>query len=425
MTSVTHPPLAPHPQRKLQEIRTALRAVRAVTRRCLELTLQGQLRRWVDSGLAGPSNQPPPWRCSRCGAQEASAFRRNGSYSRRLQTLAGLITLQVPRLRCRCGAHVPLRFPILEPRRRHWWDVWLTVIEALGERVSLWHLSDRLARRGVHLSRSTIVRWLAQLASPPLGSLLGQTQELQVDALYGHLWGPLPRRWRDHTYALLFAANRDPRCPEKVVAAVLAAAEEAEAYRSLGDLLLSRGLPPDRPLTVVADGASAIRSGLQVAFPRTTFVRCLWHLTRLVADLAPEAHRAAVRRDCRQVLRAPTWEAALEGFAAFSNAWRPRAPESCQALAEAFEEATAPLRPGGPCVRQRTNGLAERMAREFRRFLRPREALRSAQTAGPYLSLALNQINARHRGEDWLPAFLGAALGLHQRLTQFRVPLHT
>jgi hypothetical protein len=35
------------------------------------------------------------------------------------------------------------------------------------------------------------------------------------------------------------------------------------------------------------------------------------------------------------------------------------------------------------------------------------------------------QINARHRREDWLPAFLGAAVELPQRLTEFRVPLHT
>ena len=52
--------------------------------------------------------------------------------------------------------------------------------------------------------------------------------------LYGHLWGPLPRRWRDHTCALLIAANRDPRCPEKVLGAVLAAEEEREGYPLLG-----------------------------------------------------------------------------------------------------------------------------------------------------------------------------------------------
>lgn len=412
-------------QRKLQEIAIVLRAVRSVTRRCLELTIQGLLNRWVTAGLAGDPMEPAPWRCPRCETDKRSAFRRNGCYTRRLQTLAGLVVLQVPRLRCRCGAHIPLRFPVLEPRRRHWWDIWLTVIEGIGERVSCWHLCDRLGRRGVHLSRSTVVRWLAALATPPLGPLPGSTQEIQVDGLYGHLWGPLPRRWREHTYALLFAANRDPRCPEKVVGAVLAAAEEVEAYRSLGDLLLSRGLSPGKPLTVVADGASAIRSGLRVSLPQTAFVRCLWHLCRLVADLAPEPHRAAVRRDCRLVLRASSWETALEAFAAFCNAWRQRAPESCQALAEGFEEATMPLRTEGPTIRQRTNGLAERMAREFRRFLKPREALRSTRTAGAYLALAVNQINARHRREDWLPSFLGAAVGLPQRLTEFRVPLHT
>jgi transposase-like protein len=235
----------------------------------------------------------------------------------------------------------------------------------------------------------------------------------------------LPRRWRDHTYALLIAANRDPRCPEKVLGAVLAAEEEMEGYRSLGDLLLGRGLDPEAPLSITADGAPAIKAGLRVSFPKAQFVRCLWHLSRLVADLGPAEARPNLRRDCRHVLRAPTWDEALARYEHFRASWLERAPDSCRALAEGFEEAMAPVLPEGPKVRQRTNGLAERMAREFRRFLRPREALRSSATAPALVALAVAQINARHRCEDWLPAFLGAGVGLPQRLTQFRVPLHT
>jgi transposase-like protein len=383
------------------------------------------MRAWVQRGLAGDAELEAPWRCRRCGACQRGCFRRNGSYNRQLCTLAGVIALEVPRLRCRCGAHVPVTFPVIEPRRRHWWDVWINVLEGLGERVSVWHLRDRLHRRGVYVSRSTIVRWLAALRLPPLGSIPGRTDEIQVDGLHGHLWGPLPQRWRDHTYALLLAVNRDPRCPEKVLGAVLAAGEETEAYRSLGDLLLSRGLPASAPLTITADGAPAIKAGLQVSFPHAQFVRCLWHLSRLVADSAPPELRAAVRRDCRHVLRAPTWDEGLARYTAFRETWQKLAPESCRALADGFEEAMMPLLPDGPAVRQRTNGLAERMAREFRRFLRPREALRSPKTAPALIALALAQINARHKREDWLAAFLGAALGLPKRLTEFQVPLHT
>ena len=411
--------------RRLQEISAVLRAVRAVTRRCLQESIQGLMRAWVQSGLAGGAELEAPWRCRRCGASQRGGFRRNGSYNRQLCTLAGVIALEVPRLRCRCGAHVPVPFPVLEPRRRHWWDVWINVLEGLGERVSVWHLRDRLHRRGVYVSRSTIVRWLAALRLPPLGSIPGTTDEIQVDGLYGHLWGPLPQRWRDHTYALLIAVNRDPRCPEKVLGAVLAAEEETEAYRSLGDLLLGRGLAANTPLTITADGAPAIKAGLQVSFPYAQFVRCLWHLSRLVADSAPPDLRPAVRRDCRHVLRAPTWEEGLARYTAFRETWLEQAPESCRALADGFEEAMMPLLPRGLAVRQRTNGLAERMAREFRRFLRPREALRSPKTAPALIALALAQINARHKREDWLAAFLGAALGLPKRLTEFQVPLHT
>ena len=193
----------------------------------------------------------------------------------------------------------------------------------------------------------------------------------------------------------------------------------------MGDLLLGRGLRPDTPLSTTADGAAAIKAGLGVSFPRAQFVRCLWHLSRLVADLGPAEARPGIRRDCRHVLRAPTWEEAMARYQVFRSTWLEKAPDSCRALAEGFEEAMAPIRPQGPKVRQRTNGLVERMAREFRRFLRPREALRSSATAPALVALAVAQINARHRREDWLPAFLGAAVGLPQRLTQFRVPLHT
>jgi hypothetical protein len=317
-----------------------------------------------------------------------------------------------------------LRFPVLEPRKRYWWDVWLQAVEGIGERVSVWHLRDRLQRRGVYLSRSTIVRWLGELALPPLGAIPGSTDEIQADGLYGHLWGPLPHLWRDHTYALLIAVNRDPNCPKKVLGAVLAKVEDTEGYRSLADMLLSRGLSPELPLTVTSDGAQAIRSGLGISFPKAHFVRCLWHLSRLVADLAPAELRDEVRRDCRHVLRASDWDQGVERYQRFREKWLEQAPDSCRALADGFEDAMLPLVKERH-VRQRTNGLAERMAREFRRFLRPREALRSTRTAPALVALALAQINARHIREDWLPAFLGAALGWPQRLTEFRVPLHT
>jgi transposase-like protein len=387
----------------------------------MQASIQGLLDGFL---LAGLGLELTPWGCQRCDTREPRAFRRNGVYHRKLATLCGVIELAVPRLRCRCGAHVKLSFPVLEPRKRHWWDVWLQVVEGVGERASVWHLRDRLLRRGVYLSRSTIVRWLGELALPPLGGIPGKTDEIQADGLYGHLWGPLPHRWRDHTYALLIAVNRDPECPEKVLGAVLAKEEDTEGYRSLADLLLSRGLDPAAPLTVTSDGAQAIRSGLGISFPKAEFVRCLWHLSRLVADLAPAELRDEVRRDCRHVLRAPDWDKGVERYQRFREKWLARAPDSCRALAEGFEDAMLPLVTERP-VRQRTNGLAERMAREFRRFLRPREALRSTRTAPALVALALAQINARHKREDWLPAFLGAALGWPERLTEFRVPLHT
>jgi hypothetical protein len=47
-------------QRKLEEIAIVLRVVRCVSRRCLELTIQGLLNRWVTAGLAGDPLEPAP-----------------------------------------------------------------------------------------------------------------------------------------------------------------------------------------------------------------------------------------------------------------------------------------------------------------------------------------------------------------------------
>jgi len=51
-----------------------------------------------------------------------------------------------------------------------------------------------------------------------------------------------------------------------------------------------------------------------------------------------------------------------------------------------------PPRTEGPTIHERANGLAERRAGEFRRSLKPREALRSARVAGALSALAVNQI---------------------------------
>jgi len=51
-------------------------------------------------------------------------------------------------------------------------------------------------------------------------------------------------------YALLIAANHDPRCPEKVLGAVLAAEEVREALPLLGP-------PPPRPWPSLRGGCGA------------------------------------------------------------------------------------------------------------------------------------------------------------------------
>jgi transposase-like protein len=78
-----------------------------------------------------------------------------------------------------------------------------------------------------------------------------------------------------------------------------------------------RACSPPVSFAVTADGAPAIKTGLGVSFPKAQFVCCLWHLSRLVADLGPADLRSSFRRECRHVQRAPTWDEALDRYERF------------------------------------------------------------------------------------------------------------
>jgi len=397
------------------------RAARSAARGALELSIQGSVDRRV-AACRESKGEAIVRACPGCGTMERKDFRKNGFYHRQLQTSEGAIRVRVPRLRCRCGKSIPVEQLGYGRRRRVSYDLLAVVMEFVGMRAALRPIVQSLERRGVRLSASSLSRMLGRLELPMLGPLDLSPCEISVDAMYVKLWGKeRPAGWTSEKAAVLLAVNHDPRLGEKVIGMVFAPAETEEAYRSLADQLLSRGMDANAPLVVVSDGAPAIPAGFSRSFTNVSFQRCQWHLAQEVKNLAPPAAKGQALSDAWWVLKSKTEEQAKDRLRRAKK--KAHAPtEALAALERGLEDATLCLRQD---VIQRTNGRSERYVREMRRHYRPREAFRSNRNAFRRIAFWTPVINTPHTGRDWLANLLAAQLGLRRRLTEFPSPLHT
>jgi len=168
----------------------------------------------------------------------------------------------------RCGKSIPVEYLGFGRRRRFSFDFLAKVIELLGMRVALRGIVQWARRRGFDVSASSLSRMVSRLELPVLGPLERSPCEISVDGMYVKLWDKeRPRGWESDKCVVLLAVNHDPRLKEKVIGMVFAPAETEEAYRSLADQLLNRGMDPDAPLIVVADGAQVIPAAFTAPSP--------------------------------------------------------------------------------------------------------------------------------------------------------------
>lgn len=397
-------------------------ALRSSGRRLMEQTLQAAVESQVKA-VRSDDGEKLLAACPGCGSMERSDFLKNGYYRRRLGTTEGLVELRVPRLRCRCGKSLPVEHLGFGRRQRYSYDFQLAVVEQVGLRSPLRGIAASFARRDIQVSPASLARMVQRLQLPALGPLPLSPSEISVDAMYVHLWDKeLPPGWTSSTACVLLAINHDKRLGEKVLGMVFAPAETEEAYRSLADLLLNRGMNADAPLVVVSDGAPAIPAAFSRSFTNVRFQRCQWHLVKEMRDLAPAKEKEAVMSAAWWVLRAPNQAQADERLDTVMDRFERRAPESLAALQRGFLDATLCLR---QTVIQRTNGRAERYVRELRRHYRPREAFRDTDSAVRRIAMWAPILNAPHTGFDWLANLFAAQLGFRQRLTAFPSPIHT
>ena len=101
----------------VEELITQIEArVRYVVKRCIEEALEAEVtallgREWYERREHGRRRRVPS-RCKQCGSQYPQDFRRDGHYTRYLDTGWGRVEICVPQMECVCGGTVKVSFHI-------------------------------------------------------------------------------------------------------------------------------------------------------------------------------------------------------------------------------------------------------------------------------------------------------------------------
>lgn len=163
--------------------------------------------------------------------------------------------------------------------------------------------------------------------------------------------------------------------------------ENATVCRELLAELIERGLPADRHLLFVIDGAKALRKALDEVFGSRALVqRCQVHKKRNVLDHLPDYKRPAISAALSQAYAADSHELALQQLQKLAQSLAKDHPGAAASLREGLEETLTVKRLGltGSLERslattnpiENTNGTIRRVARGVKRCRDGQMALR-------------------------------------------------
>ena len=215
-----------------------------------------------------------------------------------------------------------------------------------------------------------------------------QVQALLAKPLHGKQWTALMLdglRFGQHV--ILVALGIDADGYKHLLGLWEGATENAAVCRSLLSDLVDRGLPADRHLLVVMDGAKALRKTVDEVFARNALVqRCQVHKQRNVLDHLPEHKQAQVRSALRHAYRAESYAAANEQLQQLGQSLSKTHPGAAASLKEGLEETLTVKRLGLDGFLERSlattnpienlNGVARTITRRVKRCADGQTALR-------------------------------------------------
>ncbi len=245
----------------------------------------------------------------------------NGYKSKKIDTPAGTLTLEVPKT---AGAEAPFYPASLERGRRSTRAVMLAVAEMYVKGVSTRDVEAVLAEFGLESLSSTQVSRAAKLLDTELDAWrtrpLGEFRHLFIDARYEK-----EREGGVVRDVAIFAAIGVDADGARRVLGVSADPSEAEIHwRTFLDSLVARGLRG--VATITSDDHAGLGAARKAVFPGALWQRCQFHLAQNAIHHAPNnAIRKRIGAELRRVWNAANLQAAEEELKRLVEFYRPTA----------------------------------------------------------------------------------------------------
>jgi transposase-like protein len=319
-------------------------------------------------------------RLCNAGRYEHSAERqdtRAGSYKRKLQTKAGEVELQVPRLR-----KLPLETAIIERYKRRESSVEEALVEMYLAGVSMRRVEDITeALWGVRTSASTV----STMAQKVYGQIEAwRNRKIEGEHAYVYLDGIwLKRSWGGEVknVAVLIAIGVDQEGYREVLGVAEGMKEDAASWQSFLRHLKERGLKGVK--LFITDKCVGLVESLGEFYPEASWQRCVVHFYRNVFTAAPSGKVREVAAMLKAIHAQEDKAAAREKAKAVVAKLREMKLGKASALVdEGVEESLSYYdfpREHWRCLR--TNNPLERLNREVRRRTRVVGAFPDGQSA--------------------------------------------
>lgn len=306
-----------------------------------------------------------------CGAQryERSVERldtRAGHYQRTLETKAGPVELQVPRLR-----KLPFESQIIERYRRREASVEEALVQMYLAGVSVRRVEDITeALWGTRVSPSTVSalnqKIYGQIDAWRNRPLSGEYAYVYVDGIW------LKKSWGGEVenVAVLVAIGVNAAGDREILGVTEGMKEDAESWRNFLRQLKQRGLAGVR--LIVSDKSLGLLEALGEFFPQAAWQRCMVHFYRNVFAVVPRGKVKEVAAMLKAMHAQEDRRAARDKAAAvIAKLETMKLSQAAQVVRLGAEETFSYMAfPREHWVRIRTNNVLERIMREIRRRTR-------------------------------------------------------
>lgn len=327
-----------------------------VVRQSVEETLNGLLEAEADQLCGAKRYERSPDRVDT----------RAGTYERGLQTKAGQVTLQVPRLRS-----LPFETQIIERYRRRESSVEEALMEMYLAGVSVRRVEDITeALWGTRVSPSTVSELNQQLYER-----IEQWRNEPIEGEFAYvaldgIW--LKRSWGGEVknVAVLVAVGVDAEGYRQVLGVCEGAKEDTESWRKFLRHLKERGLKGVRLVT--SDKCLGLVEALGEFYPEADWQRCVVHWYRNVGSEVPRHRMKEVMAMLKAIHAQEDREAAEKKAVDVVTKLRSlKLQKAAKVVEEGVSETLRYMSyPREHWTRIRTNNALERLMREIRRRTR-------------------------------------------------------